>query len=101
MSDVDQQEAREVGEKAAQYALWHNVDGSVTIHRTGLYSVDYRLTQLSEVARNTRSMPDEFINQAGNGVTEAFKYYLLPLLGSNMPQAHRLRAPRVEKKLNK
>ncbi len=101
VSDVDQQEAREVGEKAAQYALWHNVDGSLTIHRTGLYSVDYRLTQLSEVARNTRSMPDEFINQAGNGVTEAFKYYLLPLLGSNMPQAHRLRAPRVEKKLNK
>lgn len=101
VSDVDQQEAREVGEKAAQYALWHNVDGSVTIHRTGLYSVDYRLTQLSEVARNTRSMPDEFINEAGNGVTEAFKYYLLPLLGSNMPQAHRLRAPRVEKKLNK
>lgn len=101
VSDVDQQEAREVGEKAAQYALWHNVDGSITIHRTGLYSVDYRLTQLSEVARNTRSMPDEFINQAGNGVTEAFKYYLLPLLGSNMPQAHRLRAPRVEKKLNK
>ena len=101
VSDVDQQEAREVGEKAAQYALWHNVDGSVTIHRTGIYSVDYRLTQLSEVARNTRSMPDEFINAAGNGVTDEFKYYLLPLLGSNMPQAHRLRAPRVEKKLNK
>ena len=101
VSDVDQQEAREVGEKAAQYALWHNVDGSVTIHRTGIYSVDYRLTQLSEVARNTRSMPDEFINAAGNGVTDKFKYYLLPLLGSNMPQAHRLRAPRVEKKLNK
>lgn len=101
VSDVDQQEAREVGEKAAQYALWHNVDGSVTIHRTGLYSVDYRLTQLSDVARNTRSMPDEFINEAGNGVTEAFKYYLLPLLGSNMPQAHRLRAPRVDKILNK
>ncbi len=101
VSDVDQQEAREVGEKAAQYALWHNVDGSVTIHRTGLYSVDYRLTQLSEVARNTRSMPDEFINEAGNGVTEAFKYYLLPLLGSNMPQSHRLRAPRVDKILNK
>lgn len=101
VSDVDQQEAREVGEKAVQYALWHNVDGSITIHRTGLYSVDYRLTQLSDVAKNTRSMPDEFINEAGNGVTEAFKYYLLPLLGSNMLQAHRLRAPRVEKKLSK
>ena len=101
VSDVDQQEAREVGEKAAQYALWHNIDGSVTIHRTGLYSVDYRLTKLDEVARNTKCMPDEFINDEGNHVTDAFKYYLLPLLGSNMPQAHKLRAPRVEKKLNR
>ncbi len=100
VSDVDQQEAREVGEKAAQYALWHNVDGSITIHRTGIYSVDYKLTKLEEVAKHTKSMPDEFINEEGNGVTDAFKYYVLPLLGSNMPQAHRLRAPRVEKRCN-
>ncbi|HZH93485.1 MAG TPA: 6-phosphofructokinase [Tissierellaceae bacterium] len=101
VSDVDQQEAREVGEKAAQYALWNNVDGSVTIHRTGIYSVDYQLSPLSDVAKYTKSMPDEFINEAGNHVTEAFKYYLLPLLGSDMPQAHRIRAPRVDKKLNR
>ncbi|MDX9917584.1 MAG: 6-phosphofructokinase [Gudongella sp.] len=100
VSDVDQQEAREVGEKAAQYALWHNVDGSITIHRTGIYSVDYKLTKLEEVAKHTKSMPDEFINEEGNGVTDAFKYYVLPLLGSNMPQAHRLRAPKVEKRCN-
>lgn len=99
VSDVDQQEAREVGEKAAQYALWNNVDGSVTIHRTGIYSVDYKLTPLEDVAKYTQSMPDEFINKEGNHVTEAFKYYLMPLLGSNMPQAHRIRAPRVAKKL--
>ncbi|MCR3956749.1 MAG: 6-phosphofructokinase [Gudongella sp.] len=101
VSDVDQQEAREVGEKAAQYALWNNVDGSVTIHRTGIYSVDYQLSPLSDVAKYTKSMPDEYINEAGNHVTEAFKYYLLPLLGSDMPQAHRIRAPRVDKKLNR
>ncbi|WP_409227796.1 6-phosphofructokinase [Gudongella sp. SC589] len=101
VSDVDQQEAREVGEKAAQYALWNNVDGSVTIHRTGIYSVDYQLSPLADVAKYTKSMPDEYINEAGNHVTEAFKYYLLPLLGSDMPQAHRIRAPRVEKKLNR
>lgn len=101
VSDVDQLEAREVGEKAAQFALWHNVDGSVTIHRTGMYSVDYRLTNLSEVAKYTKSMPDEYINKEGNNVTDAFKYYLSPLLGSCMPQAHRIRAPRVEKILNK
>ena len=69
VSDVDQAEAREVGEKAAQFALWHNVDGSVTIHRTGMYSVDYKLSSLDEVAKNTRSMSDQFINEAGNDVT--------------------------------
>lgn len=101
VSDTDQREAREVGEKAAQYALWHNVDGSVTIHRTGMYSVDYQLTDLSKVAKYTKHMPDEYINKEGNNITEAFKYYLTPLLGSSMPQAHRIRAPRVEKILNK
>lgn len=101
VSDVDQQEAREVGEKAAQFAIWDNVDGSITIHRTGYYSVDYQLTELKEVAGKTKLMPDEFINKDGNNVTDAFKYYLTPLLGSHMPSASMLRAPRAEKILNK
>ncbi len=95
VSDVDQREAREVGEKAAQYAIWHNVDGSITIHRTGNYAVDYQLTSLREIAAKTRLMPDAFINKAGNNVTEAFTNYLRPLLGSGMPEAARLRAPIV------
>jgi 6-phosphofructokinase 1 len=101
VSDIDQHEAREVGEKAAQFAIWHNLDGSVTIHRTGYYSVDYKLSSLDEVAAKTKLMPDDFINLSGNNVTEAFKSYVRPLLGSNMHQAHRLRAPRAEKILNK
>jgi ATP-dependent phosphofructokinase / diphosphate-dependent phosphofructokinase len=101
VSDVDQHEAREVGEKAAQFAIWHNKDGSVTIHRTGDYSVDYRLTDLSEVAGRTKEMPSEFINKTGNNVTDAFRHYALPLLGSGLPSAHRLRAPQVSKILNK
>ncbi len=101
VSDVDQREAREVGEKAAQFAIWQNVDGSITIHRTGYYSVDYKLSSLQEVAAKTKLMPDEFINADANNVTEAFKYYLTPLLGSNMPSASMLRAPRAEKLLNK
>ncbi len=101
VSSVDQHEAREVGEKAAQFAIWHNIDGSITINRTGFYSVDYKMTDLKNVAANTRLMPDEFINEAGNNVTEAFKYYLQPLLGENMPQASMLRAPRAKKILHK
>lgn len=97
VSDVDQHEAREVGEKAAQFAIWHNIDGSIIINRTGFYSVDYQIVPLAEVAAKTKLMPDAFINATGNHVTEAFKYYLHPLLGSNMPQASMLRAPRAPK----
>jgi 6-phosphofructokinase 1 len=101
VSDIDQHEAREVGEKAAQFAIWHNQDGSIAIQRTGEYSVDYRLVPLTEVAGKTRHMPDEFINEAGNNVTDAFRYYCRPLLGSGLQSADRLRAPKVTKILAK
>lgn len=101
VSDVDQHEAREVGERAVQFALWHNMDGSVVMERTGYYSVDYRLAPLADVAGKTRHMPDEFINASGNHITDAFKFYLRPLLGSGLGSATHLRAPRAEKILRK
>lgn len=101
VSDVDQREAREVGEKAVQYAMWGDVDGSVAIERTGFYSVDYRLVPLEMVAGKTRVMPDEFIAPSGTDVTDAFRLYLRPLLGSGMPDAYRLRDNRVAKILKK
>ncbi|MDN5278399.1 MAG: ATP-dependent phosphofructokinase / diphosphate-dependent phosphofructokinase [Clostridiales bacterium] len=97
VSEVDQQEAREVGEKAAQFAIWNDVDGSVAIKRTGDYSVDYFLTPLHTVARETKHMPDSFINAAGNGVTNDFLNYARPLLGG-MPEYERLQCPSVPKK---
>ena len=97
VSDVDQREAREVGEKAVQYAMWEGRDGSVSIHRAGNYASEYRLSQLDLIAGKTKVMPDEFINGAGNGVTEAFHRYLAPLLGSDMPVAARLAGARVAK----
>ena len=99
-SDVDQREAREVGEKAVQFAMWGSRDGSVAIKRTGFYSVDYELLPLADVAGKTRTMEDEFIAASGTDVTDAFRLYLRPLLGSGMPDAFRLRAhpvPRVLK----
>jgi 6-phosphofructokinase 1 len=99
VSDVDQHEAREVGERAVQIALWKNLDGSVAIERTGYYSVDYRLVELAAVAGKTKLMPDEFINAAGNHVTDAFKYYVRPLLGSGLQSPSLLRAPKVAKLL--
>jgi 6-phosphofructokinase len=51
VSDVDQREAREVGEKAVQFAMWGGQDGSVAIKRTGFYSVDYELLPLDRRGR--------------------------------------------------
>ncbi len=101
VSDVDQAEAREVGERAVQLAVWNDEDGSVTIQRTGYYSVDYKLMPLTEIAGRTQCVPDEFINAAGNNVTDAFKFYVRPLLGSGLQPIARLRAPRVPKTIKK
>lgn len=98
-SDVDQREAREVGEKAVQFAMWGDRDGSVAIKRTGFYSVDYQLLPLAEVAGKTRTMEDEFIAASGTDITDAFRLYLRPLLGSGMPDAFRLRAHPVPRLL--
>lgn len=95
-SSVDQNEAREVGEKAVQFAAWDNVDGSVVIKRVGDYAVEYELVPLDRIAAKTRLMPDEFINAEGNNVTEAFRHYVLPLMGP-APTAARLFAPAVPK----
>lgn len=100
ISDVDSDEAREVGEKAAQFAIWDNVDGSIVLERTGDYSVNYRLTPLEEIAGKTKYMPNEFINASGNNVTDAFIKYARPLIGSGFPQPHRLRAPMAKRILH-
>jgi len=101
-SERDAREAREVGEKAVQFAMWDKIDGSVAIRRPVLdYAVDYALVPLQNVAGKTRHMPDNFINEAGNGVTEDFINYCRPLLGDGLPESHRIRAPHVPKILNK
>ncbi|MCV2352435.1 6-phosphofructokinase [Paucibacter sp. Y2R2-4] len=100
VSDVDQREAREVGEKAVQFAFHAGRDGSVAIQRSGTYSVDYALLPLEAVAGKTRVMEDEFISASGTDVTDAFRLYLRPLLGSGMPDAFRLRPNPVAKVLN-
>ncbi len=100
VSDVDQHEAREVGKRAVQMAMWDDVNGSVTIRRIGNYYIDYQLDRFEDIAAKTRYMPDEFINRAGNNVTDAYKFYVRPLLGSGLPQPSWVRAPQVPKLLN-
>jgi 6-phosphofructokinase 1 len=96
VSETDAHEAREVGEKAVQFSVWHDVDGSVAIKRVGDYAVEYQLLKLADVAAKTKLMPDEFINADGNGVTDAFKSYARPLVG-DLATVDRIAAPMVQK----
>ncbi len=99
-SCVDQEEAKEVGEKAVHFGVGDNLDGSITINRIGNYAVDYKLVKLDDVAGKTKVMRDEFINARGNHITEEFRNYLRPLLGADFKGGGaRLRAPRINSKL--
>jgi 6-phosphofructokinase len=82
-SEVDAKEARWCGRHAVQYAM-NELNGSVAMKRTGNgknYGVELFRTELANVAEKTKSMPNEFINKDGNGVTNAFIEYALPLTG--------------------
>ncbi len=100
VSDVDQREARMVGQKALDYALGGAQEGSVAVQRakTAGYTADYVLLPLEAVAGKTKVMDDAFIHARGNDVTPAFVDYLRPLLGSGMSQTHHLALHQVVKR---
>ena len=41
---------------------------------------------IDEVMMYERTIPDEYINEEGNGVTEAFKEWCRPLIGEELPK---------------
>jgi len=82
-SAVDVDEARQCGRQAVQYAMEYD-SGSVAIQRTGdgdNYAIELVRTELKNVAEKTKSIPDKYLNADGNGVTDAFVQYAMPLVG--------------------
>ncbi|MDD4024459.1 MAG: 6-phosphofructokinase [Kiritimatiellae bacterium] len=89
-SATDALEARLAGVAAVQAAVDEDVaSGSVAIKRrpTKKYSAEFVVVPLRKVAKETRHMPDAFINKAGNNVTNAFIEYARPLVGALPPCA--------------
>jgi len=82
VSEVDAKEARMVGQLAVRFSVERGNRGSVAMKRvgTGDYRVEYFLTPLDSVAKETRKMDPSFY-QEGNDVTEAFLDYARPLVG--------------------
>ena len=95
VSEIDKTEAREVGIKAVQFAKLGNQTGSVTIHRTGIYNIHYRLSSLEDIAGKTKVMPNNFMTNSGTDVTQKFQNYLQPMLGDAQLETFRLKGPKV------
>ena len=87
-SVVDRQEAMLAGKLACKAAIEGESGKMVAFKRisTTPYEIEPFLVEIDEVMMYERTMPDEFINESGNGVTEAFKEWCKPLLGEELPK---------------
>jgi len=100
-SKVDQQEAYLVGSMAVKYMMEGETDKMVTLIRSSQspYCCITGLCDLKLVAQKTKLMPRSMINAEGNGVTEEFFEYVLPLLCS-VPEIRALKPRYVTKQLS-
>lgn len=87
-SEVDRKEAELAGKIACESVMQGIAGKMVAFRRTSdvPYAVEPFLVDIDEVMMYERTMPDEYINEAGNGVTEAFKEWCRPLLGADLPE---------------
>jgi len=97
-SEVDAKEAFSVGEHAVRFAVKEYPHGSVAIKRKPgkTYKVNFERVMLKSVAKETRHMPDKFINKEGNDVTQAFIDYAKPIVGK-LPVIGRFKGVKVKK----
>jgi 6-phosphofructokinase 1 len=82
--DVD--EAFEAGRIAVKSAVDGKSGFMVGYKRVSSdpYKIDYELIELAKVANVENVLPDNFINEAGNDVTDAFVEYCKPLIGGEL-----------------
>ena len=82
-SQTDIDESCAAGKAAVEAAVAGETDKMVGFECTrenGVYSCNTKLFNLSEVANFEKKVPVEWINEAGNGVTQDFIDYALPLI---------------------
>ena len=93
VSPVDRREAVLAGEAAVRAAAAGESGKMVALMREpgDGYAVRTELVDVREVMLHERKMPDEFINERGNGVTEAFVRWCEPLIGEPLPRLISLR----------
>jgi 6-phosphofructokinase 1 len=86
-SEVDVVEASEAGAEAVRRALAGETGVMIAIRRdsTDPYQVSYAAAPLPCIATVERRLPDDMIAPSGHDVTDAFRFWALPLLGAPLP----------------
>ncbi len=99
-SKTDQDEALMLGCYAVHYMMKGETDKMLTLVRApGLeYKCTVGLCDLKLVAQKTKLMPQNMINKEGNGVTNDFYNYAIPLIGA-LPEIRALKTPHAAKVL--
>lgn len=89
-SATDIAESVAVGSHAVSLALAGESGCMATILRKAgdPYAATYGSSPVSQIANAVKHVPDEFINEAGNGVTEACVQYLRPLIVGEVAPAY-------------
>ncbi len=82
LSATDINESLLIGEHAVKFASEGQTGVMVIITRknTEEYSVEIGSADISKIANAVRHVPNEYINDRGNGITEAGLKYLAPLI---------------------
>ncbi len=87
-SPVDRAEAELAGMLACEAVMNGESGKMVAFKRVSEkpYLMEPFLVDIDEVMMVEHTMPDEYINKEGNGVTEAFKEWCKPLIGEALPE---------------
>jgi len=91
-SETDRTEARKLGMEAVKLAIGGASGKMVALKRpeSEEYRVEIAPVRLKDVANAEKKMPEEFLNDRGNDVTESFYEYARPLIGRNLPEYSKL-----------
>ena len=85
-SAADIQESRMLGKTACQYALGGATGMMAAVIRTSdkPYATEFKALPVCDIANAIKSVPADYINDAGNDVTEKMVDYLTPLIQGEM-----------------
>jgi len=92
VSMVDEEEAYLTGRHAVKSAVAGASDKMVILIREpgDDYQCRLELADLQDIANREKVLPQEYINEEGNFVTDEFRKYACPLLGTPLPEHVRL-----------